>query len=109
LLDFEKNIQEFSKRKIQVIAASVDTLEDARSTVEKYNISFKVGYGLNVREMSQKVGAFFDKDKGFLHATGFIINPEGKIINGVYSTRSVGRLVAKDCVALIDYLVQQST
>jgi alkyl hydroperoxide reductase subunit AhpC len=108
LLDFEKSIAEFNKRKFQVIAASVDKLEDALSTVERYKITFKVGYGLNVEEISQKLGAFYDKDKGYLHATGFIINPEGKIINGVYSNRSVGRLIAKDCVRLIDHLIEQS-
>ena len=92
-----------------MIAASVDTREDARATVEHYKISFKVGYGLNAKAISQKIGAFYDKDKGYLHATGFILNTEWKIIDGVYSSRSVGRLVAKDCVGLIDHLQQQST
>jgi peroxiredoxin len=108
LLDFEKSMQEFNKRKIQVMAASVDTREDARATVERYKISFTVGYGLNAKEISQKLGAFYDRDKGYVHATGFIITPEGKVINGVYSNRSVGRLVAKDCVGLIDHLIEQS-
>jgi hypothetical protein len=33
----------------------------------------------------------------------------GKNVNGVYSTQSVGRLVAKDYLALIDYLKEQNT
>ena len=108
MLDFEKSIGEFNKRKIKVIAASVDKLEDALATMEKYKISFRVGYGINAKEISQKLGAFYDRDKGYVHATGFIINSEGKVINGVYSNRSVGRLVAKDCLGLIDHLIQQS-
>jgi peroxiredoxin len=58
LLDFEKSIIEFEKRNIQVIAASVDTLENANETMEKYKISFKAGYGLNARGISSKTGAY---------------------------------------------------
>jgi len=107
LLDFEKSIEEFRKRNVQVIAASVDTIEHARETVQKYNISFRVGYGLNAKEVSSKIGAFYDEKDGYLHSTGFVINPEGKIVNGVYSTMAIGRLVAKDCIGLIDHFTKK--
>jgi len=104
LLDFKKNFSEFQKRNIQVIAASVDPLEKARETVSKHKLSFIVGYGLNAKEVSAKTGAFYHEKDGYLHATGYIVDPEAKIVNGVYSTMNVGRLVAKDCLGLIDYL-----
>lgn len=85
------------------MAASVDSLEDAQKTVHRYKISYEIGYGLHAREISARIGAFYDEKDGFLHATGFIINPEGKIANGVYSTLSIGRLVPKDCFGFIDY------
>lgn len=107
MLDFERSIDEFLKRNIQVIAASVDTLEHARETVEKYKLSIKIGYGLNAKEISSKSGAFYEEKEGYLHATGFIINPEGKIATGVYSTQAIGRLVPKDCLSLIDYLAKK--
>jgi len=107
LLDFEKSIDEFKRKDIHVIAASVDKIDDARATVERYKISFTVGYGLDAKDVSAKTGAFYDSKKGNLHATGFIINPEGKVANGVYSTLAIGRLVARDCINLIDYFRQK--
>lgn len=86
------------------MAISVDAREKARATVEKHRISFTVGYGLNAREVSAKTGAFYDEKDEFLHATGFIITPEGKIANGVYSTLAIGRLVPRDCLGFIDTL-----
>lgn len=100
-------MDEFRGKDIHVIATSVDKIEDARATVERYKISFTVGYGLNAKEVSAKIGAFFEGEKGYLHATGFIINPEGKVANGVYSTLAVGRFVAKDCIGIIDYFRQK--
>lgn len=104
MLDFQKNIEEFTNSGVQVIAASADTKEDAQKTVDKYSITFKVGCGLNAEETSTLTGAFYEKKSGYLHATGFVLAPDGKIANAVYSTGPVGRLVAADTLALIKYL-----
>ncbi len=101
MLDFQKNIRDFEKRNIQVIAASADTWDEALGTVERYKITFRIGYGLNPREISALTGAFYNEKERYLHATGFIIGPDGKIEDAVYSSRSVGRLVAKDCLEFI--------
>lgn len=85
------------------MAASVDSLEDAQKIVDRYKLSFEIGYGLHARDISASIGAFYDEKDGFLHATGFIINPQGEIANGVYSTLSLGRLVPKDCLGFIDF------
>lgn len=104
MLDFEENWNEFREKGIQVIAASVDPIEKARETVERYNISYLIGYGLDVRDVSGKTGAFYDEKDRYLHATGFIMDTDGRIANGVYSTLSIGRLVPRDCIGLIEHL-----
>ena len=86
-----------------MIAASVDSLEEARQTRERYSLSFPIGYGLVAREISEKTGAFFEGQKGFLHSTNFIVDPEGKVANAVYSSGSIGRLVPDDCLGFIRY------
>ncbi len=101
MLDFQKNMKEFEKRNIQVIAASADTWDQALGTVERYKITFRIGYGLNPREVSALTGAFYNEREKYLHATGFIIGPDGRIEDAVYSSRSIGRLVAKDCLEFI--------
>jgi peroxiredoxin len=101
LLDFQKNIKEFDRRNIQVIAASADTWDEALGTVERYKLTFRIGYGLNPREISALTGAFYNEKERYLHATGFIIGPDGRIEDAVYSSRSIGRLVARDCLEFI--------
>jgi peroxiredoxin len=94
-------MKNFSKKSIQVIAASADPWEKALQTVERYRLTFLVGYGLNPPEISKLTGAFYNAQENYLHATGFIIGPDGKVEDAVYSTRSVGRLVAQDCLDFI--------
>ncbi len=103
MLDFQRNVKKFEKRNIRVIAASADSWEKALQTVDIYKLTFKVGYGVNPREFSTLTGAFYSAKENYIHATGFIINPDGKIEDAVYSSRSVGRLVAKDCLEFIGY------
>ena len=91
---------------IGLVAGSADSLEHARDLVEKLGIPFPVAYGLNAKEISLKTGAFYEDKEDYLHATGFVINPEGAIVNAVYSTLAIGRLVAKDCLGLIRYLMK---
>ncbi len=93
----------FNLQKIQVIAASVDSIENARETVDRYKISFKVGYGLDARGVSAITGAFFNEKELYLMAAGFVVNPEGIVMNAVYSTLAIGRLIPDDCLSIIHY------
>jgi len=104
LQDFQKHIDDFGSAGIEVIAASSDSEDNARKTVEEFGVTFKVGWGLDAREVSSQTGAFYNKEKGHLHATGYILAPDGMIAEAVYSTGPVGRLVAQDTLALIKYL-----
>ncbi len=101
MLDFQKHLKEFEKKDIQVIAASTDKWTEAIQTVEMYRIAFKIGFGLDPREVSSLTGAFYNEKENYLHATGFIIGPDGRIEDAVYSTRSIGRLMARDCLEFI--------
>ena len=75
--------------------------EEAEKTVERYGLTFPVVYGLIPREVSELTGAFYHAEENYLHATGFLVGMDGKIKNAVYSSRSIGRLVAKDCLNFI--------
>jgi len=65
-----------------------------------------MAYEVNARDFAGKIGAFFDEGKGYIHATGFILRPDGKIENVVYSTGPIGRLTAADTLTLIDYRIK---
>ena len=43
--------------------------------------------------VAESTGAFMQSgDRTFLHATGFILTPDGKVATAVYSTGPIGRL-----------------
>jgi peroxiredoxin len=89
---------------IGLAAGSVDSLQDTRKMAEELKIAFPLAYGLNAKEISSKTGCFYEGEKGYLQPSGFVIDPDGKIVNAVYSTMAIGRLVAKDCIGLISFL-----
>lgn len=103
LADFQARINDFSGKGIKIIGASVDNMEDAQKMVERNKLTFSLAYGMVAKEFADMTGAFFDTKKGFLHATAFIIKPDGTIGDAVYSTGSIGRLTAADTLMLIDF------
>jgi peroxiredoxin len=102
-LAFQRRLAEFDALDAQVVAVSADSLEEARKTADRYSITYELGYGLDAREIAGKTGAFFAGEGGFLHSTDFILDPGGLVVNGVYSTGAIGRLVPDDCLGLIKY------
>lgn len=89
---------------MRILAASVDSIEDATKIVKDNQLTFPVAYGLDAEEVSSATGAFYEEDKKFIHATGFLFNREGTIIVASYSSGAIGRLTPQDCITLITYL-----
>jgi peroxiredoxin len=104
LLDFQQASQQLSEMNTQIVALSVDPLEQAQQTVERQRLSFPVLYGLHANEVVEKIGATMNTDPAYLQATGFVLKPDGTIVVSVYSSSAIGRLVAKDTINLIGYL-----
>ena len=106
MADFQARLNEFSQKGIKIIGASVDNLEDAQKMVDRHKLTFSLAYGMDAKEFAGMTGAFFADKKGFVHATAFIIRPDGNIDDAVYSTGPIGRLTAADTLMLIDYRVK---
>jgi peroxiredoxin len=104
LLDFQQAGQQLSEMNTQVVALSVDPLEQAQQTVERQRLSFPVLYGLNAHEIVEKIGASVNEDPTYLQATGFVLKPDGTIAVSVYSSGAIGRLVAADTINFIKYM-----
>jgi peroxiredoxin len=47
LADFEENFSRFTEQGVQVVAASFETLDEARETAAGQNLGYPVGYGLD--------------------------------------------------------------
>ena len=108
MADFQLRISDFDERKIKVIAASADSLEDARKSVERKKLTFSIAYGLDVRAFAAMTGAFFDDVRGYLQATGFILRPDGKVDQAVYSSGSIGRFTPADTLSVIEYHIKKT-
>lgn len=104
LADFQKFADDFTKLDVRILAASVDSIEDASKIVKEEQLTFPVAHGLNAEKVASATGAFYEEDKKFIHATGYLFNREGTIIVASYSTGAIGRLTPQDCITLVTYL-----
>lgn len=106
MADFQARLPAFTSRDILVLGASVDGLEEAKQTVERHGLTFPVAYGLQAAEWAERCGVFFNPERGFLQAAGFVLRPDGRVGAAVYSTGPVGRYSPADCLSLIASLAK---
>jgi peroxiredoxin len=99
LADFQSYIQAFKRENVDIVALSVDPLDKARETVEKLQLTFPVAYGLEVPGDADKVGAFWEERRRIVHATGFILDSEHKVVDACYSIGAIGRITAADALS----------
>ena len=66
-------------------------------------ITFPVGYGLKLKETASLTGAYYEKERKILHATGFLVRPDKTIALVCYSSGAIGRLSAKDVLNLVKF------
>ena len=78
-------------------------MEKAQETVERIGLTYPVGYGMDAEAISRITGAYYDIDRKFIHATGFLIRPDNTIEVACYSSGPIGRFVAQDVLRLVRF------
>ena len=101
---FSRAGEKLSELGVKVVALSVDDEATSTALVEKHRLAFPVGYGANADAVSTATGAYTNDDPRYLQSTGFILDPNGKVITGVYSTAAIGRLVPDDVAGFVSYV-----
>ena len=89
------------------MAASSETLEEAKKTVAELGLSYPVAYGLVPKDFGSRFGAFYSDDSTYLHATGFLVDPEGVVDISVYSCGAIGRFTADDALQILEYRLNE--
>ena len=89
---------------IRVVALSVDDEATTRQTIVKHGLEFPVGHDADADAVAAATGAFVNDAPRYLQSTGFVLDPEGRVIVSVYSSGAIGRLVPDDVVGLVKYL-----
>jgi peroxiredoxin len=91
-----------------VVALSVDDEATTKELVAKHGLTFPVGHSADAHAVASATGAFVNDDPTYLQSTGFVLDPEGRVVVSVYSSGAIGRLVPEDVVGLIGYLSQHA-
>lgn len=82
-------------------ALSVDPEEDARTIADDLGLDFPVLYGLDCQAEVDKIGAYYDEEGEFFHATAFLLQG-GTIRQATYSSGPLGRFVAEDVAGMVE-------
>lgn len=106
MADFQQNLPELKRLGVELLAASVDSEADARRTAEEWKVTFLVAYGLDPERISNLTGAFWEPQRKILHATGFLLRPDGTLAHAVYATGPIGRYTASDVSRNVQFLTK---
>ncbi len=96
-------LEQFGSEQVKIIAGSVDPIDKTKELVEKLGVTYPAAYGINAEEASRLTGVFYEEERKFIHAAGFLIRPDNTIEVAVYSTGPIGRFVAKDVLGLVKF------
>lgn len=102
MLDYQTHAELLKKLDILVVAASVDSRETATKTIEGLKLTFPIGYGLDAKAISEKIGAYYDAKSLYLHATSFLLKPNSMVFNAVYSSLAIGRFGPQEAASLVE-------
>jgi peroxiredoxin len=104
LAGFQRAGEKLAEAGVKVVALSVDDEVTTRATIEKHRLSFPVGHSADVEQVAAVTGAYTNQSPRYLQTTGFLLTPDGKVANAVYSSGPIGRLVAEDVIGMVTYL-----
>jgi peroxiredoxin len=102
LAAWEGQKEELEQLGCTIIAASVDSLEQARETMEKAGASFDFAYGVT-KEESEIFGAWWTVDHhgGYIQPSEFLLSRGGVVFGALYASGPIGRMGVDEAVRSI--------
>jgi peroxiredoxin len=101
---FERSREKLAALDVDIVALSVDDEATTEALVAKLGLGFPVGHSADAEALHAAVGAFVNREQNYLESTGFVLDPQGRVVVSVYSSNAIGRLVPDDVAGLIHYL-----
>ena len=105
---FQRALPALDELGVRVVSLSVDDEQTTRELVENNKLTFPVGHSGDAHQLAELTGAFVNADPVYVQATGFVLDPEGKVLVSTYSSGAIGRLVAEDVVGMVKYVKSQA-
>lgn len=106
---FQRAQETLANLDVRTVALSVDDESTTRELIAKHGLEFPVAYGADAHAVAEETGAFVNPEPVYLQSTGFVLDPEGRVLVSVYSSGAIGRLVPDDVVGLIRWLRERAT
>ena len=104
LAGFQRASEKLAEAGVKVVALSVDDEATTVGTIEKFKLSFPVGHSADAEKVASITGAYTNDSPRYRQATDYLLAPDGKILNAVYSSGPMGALVAADVIGMVTYL-----
>ena len=101
---FQRARESLAQAGIRVAALWVDGEETTAQFAAKHGLTFPLGHSADAGAVAALTGAFVNPDPVYLLSTGFVLDPQGKVIVSVYSSGAIGRLMPDDVVGLVRYV-----
>ena len=68
-----------------------------------------MGHSLDAPAVAEATGANMQQgDRVFLHATGFLLDPEGNVNTSVFSSGPIGRFTANDVLKKVAFEINKA-
>ena len=103
LSGFERASAKLAEIGVKIAAFSVDDEATTAALVAK-TVFVIPSASAPTRERSPRGSAPTSTKSRFLQTTGFVLAPDGSVVNAVYSSGAIGGLVADGVVGLVAYL-----
>lgn len=107
MADFQSRLDEFQANEIALYALSTDDAEHARQMADEHGLAFPVLHGIDGPAFAHSHGAFHEARRDILHATGYVLKPDGTVGLAVYSTGARGRLTPDDALGQVAFWRKQ--
>ena len=101
---FQRASDSLTRAGIRVAALWADDEETTAEFTASNGLTFPLGHSADARAVAELTGAFVNEDPLYLQSTGFVLDPQGKVIVSVYSSGAIGRLVPEDVIGMVGYL-----
>lgn len=104
LRSFQRAGEKLAEADIKLVALSVDDEATTRELVATHELAFPVGHTADAEAIAGATGAFLNPEPPYIQSTGFLLDPNGRVIVSVYSSGAIGRLVPEDVLGVVRYL-----
>jgi peroxiredoxin len=101
---FQRAQEKLKDLDVLTVSLSVDDESTTRELVAKHGLEFPVGHSADAQAIADATGAFVNPEPTYLQSTGFVLDPEGRVVVSVYSSGAIGRLVPEDVTGMVQYI-----